>query len=261
MIDNENNQICCFNIIQNDDIYKSLPILTLKGQNDEIANLLIYKFNTQSEENYIVLGKINDKEMKNNAKNIISLLKTIISILNMEVNLDNYKQYKMQLEELCSNKLFKEILFTQEGFDLLNKKQFFVQNGLIARTIGIDVIFNNGDLEVGNNFFSVNEECKVRYIKSEHGKIKTIEDFDTWDKYSNLYFVNKSDLEGMTVKLAYTFSKNNYKRMLNFIRLFHSSWIDNHLTEDITDDKNKLMSFILQLLDVVFDFQNSKLTR
>ena len=136
---------------------KDLIILSLKNDDNSISRFLVYKYEKEEEKDYLVIGNV-DKLYYSEK---IELLKRIIKEIKELLKIENKEQFYEKLKTFKNLPGINEILFTQEGFDLLNGKHMI--NNEIPKTINIEyeiednIIFGNTyELDATNKIDEIN---------------------------------------------------------------------------------------------------------
>jgi len=227
---------------------KDLVVLSLKNEDNSISRFLVYKFGNEEIKDYLVIGNVD----KLYSQEKVEFLKRIIRELKEVFQITEQEKYLQELKKIQTLPGIDGILFTQEGFDLLNGKNVIFQNESFGRTINIECEFEE-DIFFGN-VYEVDETYKISTINSEFG-IKKINYFDTWEVYELLYFFNSFDLNMIDAEGIRAYVEMNYKRMLRFLKLCFPDWNEKHWAKFSVEEQQTSLT---QLADVVYSLSVEK---
>lgn len=229
--------------------YYDFPIIILKDEDDRISYSIIHKFESNEGIDYAVIGKVFAESLTDTAKDY----KEFVGILSdLFTERDLKKRYEI-LHKLKLSRYFKYVLFTQEGYDLIKGKHLFT-NGKISKTVLADAYEENGNL-VFSNAFTESTENKVSEIKHENGRTTHIEYFDSFEKYEENYFINSRDLNNLSEESSADYVRNNYSRIVNYIKQNFSSFYNNILRTNEGMTPEERMMYMSQILAVLHTAQ------
>ena len=139
---------------------------------------------------------------------------------------------------------FDKILFTQEGFDLLNGKNLIFKQDSLPKTIIIEL---EEDLAFGNTY-ALDKTYKIDFVTTEYGK-KDINYFDLWEVYEAMYFFNSFDLNIISSENIEAYIEMNYDRIIKFLKHYFANWSKKHWENFDEITQKEIMA---QLADVIY---------
>ena len=108
-----------------------------------------------------------------------------------------------------------------------------------------------------DNKYKGNEQNKVSLINNENG-VESIDDFDTWEKYFEYYFLNSFDKNNVLYQQYVALNKD---RIISYLQKHYKYWYGTHFDES-EYQKNPIM-YLTQCLDVILtlQFETEKYTK
>lgn len=232
----------------NDD-YANFPIIVLKGNDGVSSYSIVHRFSNNGQLDYAVIGKVFAESLIES----IHDYKDFISLLSALFKTSDKKRRSELLDEVKTSNFFKQVLFTQEGFDLISGKHFYT-NGDIQKTIVTANAEQDGVLVLDSLYSEVSEN-KVQNFQNEKGVITEIKPFDSFEKYESNYFVNRKDFMNMSPREASLFVSDHYNKMINYINNNYPSFSRNASDISSFETQEEKIAYMAQLLDVLYDAQ------
>lgn len=238
------------------DEYSSFPVIVLKGEDEITSYSIIHRFKNNGEYEYAVIGKVFAESLVESLRDY----KEFIMMLSNLFRTNNKRSRNELLSELKLTKFFKQVLFTQEGYDLITGKHLYT-NGEIQKTIMPRTSIEEGTIVFDSTYEEV-KESKVTGMINESGVPTEIKLFDTFDKYDENYFVNQKDFMKMETKEAASFVSDNYSKILSYINSNYPSFYRNATSIKEFETQEEKIAYMAQLLDVLQEAQfGDKYTR
>lgn len=213
--------LSCSNIRENSNLVETFPIISVKYLNDE-RRLLLFRFTNNGLPNYAVLGLLK-KDFVFDKRAFLQYLASLYALIMYRPNGEVNKHYLDLLDSFKHSMYFDQILYSQEGFDLINGKQYFTIGGIINRTILISCHVNEDRTILFDNDMKFDE-----YNKFLDGDF-----FRDYADYEKNYFLNYAEYHTMS-----------YFNVLDYVR-FNSHRLVKKGKLDKLNDTN----YLIQLLD------------
>lgn len=232
-------------------IFSAFPIVSFPLEDGVRDNLLFYVFQLNGNVNYVILGKMRDGYLpKLENQEFLEWLEQLSKLLAYDV-LNSTKaleaDYLSTMAKVQQSNLIHQIEWTQEGFDLLSGKQNFLPKGIIQRTVGTEIVKQDGGFLFGNQYFSVNEKNNM--------KNRTL--FAPFCDYVNNYFLNAKDCIKMSYDQVRAFSLFHRYRIVKYVRgnQNFNSWAQPFCKEALIPDLESSNDAAMQLLNGIVEFQ------
>lgn len=201
------------------------PVMKEQSKKQKLTSehLLVYRFeHNNGFLDYAVIGTIEKMTAHRITNGTIyyDWLKAVYTLINTNpremsgVEEHNYKQAKniFQNNSYIGIKEFDDedrrgsyFRFTQEGFDLINGKQYYLEDGIIQRTVNIqgNEIYDD-QLAIGKKYDATNN------LFSRVAEVP----FKKWHFYDKHYFLNQSELYRMSSEEAAEYGFAHFNRLL-----------------------------------------------
>lgn len=220
--------LSCTDIKESDNLINSFPIIRINYQNCK-KNLLVFRFYRNSIPNYLVIGEFKENTFfdKDTFISWLESLNTLIFSNPKEMKVNEYFEI---LNKFKNSRYFNQLLYSQEGFDLINGKEYFTNAGLIGRTVEVECqILPDRSIEFYQNI-KFNETNQ--FLEGDF--------FRQYEDYEKYYFLNFYEYHTMSYLNVISYIKINAQRLME---LFMSS---SNINEDWV---NNNIDFLLQSLD------------
>ena len=214
--------LACANIKENANLVEAFPILSVKYWGEE-RRLLLFRFTNNGLPNYAVVGLLK-KDLVFDRRAFLQYLEALYTLIMYRPNGEANQDYFHRLDHFKHSMYFDQILYSQEGFDLINGKQHFTRGGLLNRTVLVSCHVNEDRTILFDNDMKFDE-----YNKFLDGDF-----FKSYDDYEANYFLNYAEYHTMS-----------YFNVLDYVR-FNSSRLLKKGELERKDDPHYLM----QLLDL-----------
>lgn len=186
--------LTCSDIKMDKSIISSFPIITA-DYNGEKRSFLLFRFSNNGLPNYLVIGVLK-KDLLIEKDSLIKWLGVLKELIEFGKTPDNLNFYHEKIAQLKNSRYFEGILYSQEGYDLINGKQHYIAGGLICRTILIpckvlmdgSIVFKNEVVFNGENQFLSGEPFK-EYQDYEDNYFLNIYEYRLMSYYSILKYV------------------------------------------------------------------------
>lgn len=211
--------LACANIDDQDSIIQTFPIISAYYHNVE-KRLLLYRFTNNGLPNYAVIGVFKDGFLIDRDR-FFEWLKKLNQLILARPNAEKLTM----LENFRESEYFLHLLYTQEGFDLINGKQYFTVGGLVSRTVLIPCHVCED--------YSIEFSSKIE--ENEYNQFMNGPVFRDYEDYEKNYFLNYSEYHTMAYCSVLEYVEFNRKRLLNK---------EEKITQFMTDNK-----FLVQILD------------
>lgn len=213
--------LACSNIQVNSNLVQAFPIISLNYQNKNRL-FLLFQFVNNGIPNYIVLGMFEE----NIPLDRESLLLWLRNLCDLIMCRSGYQEKEDKLETFKNSSYFNQILFSQEGFDIINGKQYFTSGGLISRTIIVPChVCDDRTIEFKNEI-----------VTEEYNQFLDGDFFRKYEDYEQNYFLNFQEYHTMSYLNVLEYVKLNYKRLAKKENLN-------------VDDQRDNLEYFVQLLD------------
>lgn len=201
------------------------PVLKEQSKNQKLTSehLLVYRFEHENGSlDYAVIGAVEKMAARRIAEGTIyyDWLKAIYTLINTDPRTmkgaeeHEYKQanYIFQNHNYIGMRDFdfedrrgSYFRFTQEGFDLINGKQYYLNDGIVQRTVAVEgnEIYDN-QLAIGRKYDTNNN------LFSRVAEVP----FKKWHFYAKHYFLNQSELHRMTPEEATEYVFAHFDRLM-----------------------------------------------
>ena len=211
--------LACSNILDNQNLIESFPILSVSYQNEKIR-ILVFRFSNHGIPNYAVLGMMkNDFLFERDT--FLEWLQNIHDLILGYPNQDK----KELLEKFQTSYYSKNFLFTQEGFDLLNGKQYFTVGGLISRTAFVPChVCEDKSIEFSNELEA-----------NPYNQFLSGDLFLEYEDYEQNYFLNYSEYHTMAYCNVLDYVSYNRSRLLKKAQMNDNENIGCHYLMQILD--------------------------
>ena len=211
--------LACANIEENHDLIDSFPIISVAYQNRK-ARILLFRFSNHGIPNYAVIGLMKD-DFVFEKDSFLEWLKNINELISFKPN----KEKLELLEKFKRSNYSRSMLFTQEGFDLLNGKQYFTVGGLISRTALVSCHVCEDKSIIFYNELNANT-----YNQFLEGDL-----FREYEDYEQNYFLNYSEYHTMSYCNVLEYVEYNRTRLLKKVQIEDTKQIDLHYLMQILD--------------------------
>lgn len=219
---------------------KELVVLILKNKNGNMSRFLVYKSNDLNSFDYLVIGNVDNLYTQDKIESLKRIIKELSEVLKLN---SSNEQFLNKLHAIKTLPDFDKVLFTQEGFDLLNGKSLAFKIDELPKT----VIVNIADLGF-DNIYDLDKTYKISSVTTECGK-KEINYFDLWEVYEEIYFFNSFDLNILSSENIKDYVNMNYERILKFLKYYFANWSKKHWDNF---DEISQKEVIPQLADVIY---------
>ena len=211
----------CTNIKKTDNLILAFPIISLNISSSQ-KKLLIFRFNRLSIPNYLVIGVFKDN-VSIDRVSFVNWLKDLYALILSNPKEMSFHEYHSLLEQVKNSICFKELLYTQEGYDLMNGKEHFTSTGLIGRTVEVECnVLPDHSIEFGQN---------VKF--NENNQFLDGDFFREYEDYQQNYFLNFHEYHSMSYLNVISFIKINAYRLGNLIEnvpnMVSDEWIEQNL--------------------------------
>lgn len=193
--------LACSNMQFSDNIISLFPII-MEDYNGEMRSFLLLRFSNNGLPNYLVIGMLKEDLVidKDSFIKWLELLKEILTFNKTNANFS----YQEMVNLLKNSRYFNGILYSQEGFDLINGKQHYTLGGLISRTILIPCqVLSDASIEFGNGI-----------IFNRDNQFLNGTPFKEYQDYEENYFLNISEYRLMSYYDILTYVKDNANRLV-----------------------------------------------
>ena len=191
--------LSCANIQESDNIIQSFPVLSVHYQNEE-RRILLFRFVNNHIPNYIVLGLFK-KDFVLEKSTFLSWLHLLYRLIMCRPNQKN--EHQTMMEQFKMSFYFDNLLYSQEGFDLINGKQYFTNGGLISRTIFIAChVYEDRTIEFAND---VQVSFAHQFLEGAF--------FRNYDDFDQNYFLNYQEYHTMFYQKVLEYVEFNRERL------------------------------------------------
>lgn len=210
--------LACANIEENNNLVESFPIISFSYQNEE-KRFLLFRFSNNGIPNYAVIGLVKEN-IAFDRESFLNWLQNLYQLIVSRPNSDRINLLKIFRESNYS----KNILYTQEGFDLINGKQYFTVGGLISRTVLVSChVCEDQSIE----FY--NEVKGNTYNQFLNGDL-----FQDYENYEQNYFLNYTEYHTMAYCNVLEYVQYNRNRLLKMANIKNHS-VDVHYLIQLLD--------------------------
>lgn len=232
----DNQKINCENLEQYESLIDSFPIVLLII-NNQLRKALVYKFTNNNRENYILLGIVNSSERVEKEQ-----FERWLQVLNYLIHYDitnGLTESYVSLLRLFRNSLFtRNVLFTQEGYDIITNKEAFSPKKEVIRTVSIDLLPNNDGIAFSNS-------CSF----NDSNKALSTGFFNDFYTYESSYFLNPVEINEWGYQNALDYAKFNSGRLTKNCK---TQWIKDACSKYLHNlSSEKSQFFLLELLDAI----------
>ena len=219
----------CTDIKKNDDLISAFPIIRVNIDGNQ-KNLLVFRFNRLSIPNYLVIGMFKDNVFADRAS-FVNWLKDLYTLILSNPKELSFHEYHALLDKVKHSICFKSLLYTQEGFDLINGKEHFTNTGLISRTVEMDIqVMADKSIEFSR---SVKFNLNNQFLDGDF--------FREYEDYQQKYFLNFYEYHSMSYLNVISFIKINAYRLGNLLgnvpSIIGDEWLEQNL------------GYLIQMLD------------
>lgn len=219
--------LSCVDIRKTENLIAAFPIIRVQDQYQN-RDLLIFRFQKNAIPNYLVIGAFKEDTLIER-KTFLEWLKNLNDLIFLNP-MESKNEYHNIFNKVKNSIYFNQLLYTQEGFDLLNGKEHFTSTGLISRTVEVEcLILPDRTIE----FYQM-----IHF--HENNQFLDGDFFQEYEEYERKYFLNYDEYHTMSYLNVLTYLKLNAQRILGIVSV--SSYVD----EDWIDAN---IGYLVQILD------------
>lgn len=219
--------LSCTGIKKSDNLIATFPVIRVQEQG-KVYNLLIFRFQRSSIPNYLVIGAFKDG-VSIDLKTFAPWLKDLNALIFSNPREDR-RGFQESLKRVTNSWYFSQLLYTQEGYDLINGKEYFVNAGLLARTVEVDCqVLEDGTIEFQP---SMRFNLENQFLKGSF--------FREYKDYEAQYFLSNREYSTMSYLDVLAYMKLNANRLLELA--MHSGFVSDEWV-------HANIGYLLQILD------------
>ena len=247
----DNIQLQGATYLNNMSLNQRFPIIGVVSENQRKENLLLYSFVQNGQPNYIVLGRLISGYLPRFDNQLLQSwlghLSNVLSFGAVGNDIKAETDYLLEMGAVQNSPMASKIEWTQEGFDIISGKQHFLQDGILQRTVVMEMYQEDNEYFFGSHYSGINEKNNMKGNSL----------FAPYREYMNNYFLNQEDLIRMSYEQAKSFALFHRYRIVKHIKenRANEDWLISYCNEALSANLEDSGMAAVQLLDSIVEMQ------